>query len=376
VTLLGFVGDVVVDRDEPDSVFDDVVDVLGVPDVLFGNCEAAYTDAPQIGPTTVYIVSPGAANLPALRRFHVVSLATNHIADAGLAALLETRARLRELGVATAGAGGDLEEARRPAVVERNGIRVAYVSTCSVFPMGYEAGAAKAGLAPLRATTHHRDGLPGYWAPGIPGTIVSVPLEEDLDALCGDLARARSGADVVVASFHWGDFQRPYVLTDHERQLAHFAVDHGADVVVGHHHHTLRGIEWYGGKPIFYGLGHFVLDLDARWSFDAEGRDAAASYDMYERPGWPRLPMHPDSRLTMLAWVELDGAAPAAAGFVACSLTPDGRVHAHDARSETGRAVAAYVERACREERLEVAVAPADEPAFAGLAPFRVTSGV
>jgi poly-gamma-glutamate synthesis protein (capsule biosynthesis protein) len=135
----------------------------------------------------------------------------------------------------------------------------------------------------------------------------------------------------------------------------------------------LRGVEWYAGKPIFYGLGHFVLDLRPAWS-DARleataGLDEADSYDLYERPGWPLLPMHPDSRLTMLGWVEVNGQGePARAGFLACALTPDGRVHAHDARSETGQAVARYIEQCCAAEELPVVMRVTDDPSFDGLA--------
>ena len=50
-------------------------------------------------------------------------------------------------------------------------------------------------------------------------------------------------------------------MTDYEFVLARSAIDFGADVVLGHHHHFLRGIELYRSKPIFYGLGHFVFDL-------------------------------------------------------------------------------------------------------------------
>jgi poly-gamma-glutamate capsule biosynthesis protein CapA/YwtB (metallophosphatase superfamily) len=373
VTLLGFVGDVLVDRDDPDSAFDDVLDVLAAPDVVFGNCEAPYTVAPHLAPTAGIPLTPHPANTRAFRHFEVLSLANNHIVDAGHEAMLETAEHVRRAGAIPVGVGRDIGEARRPAVVERHGVRIAYLAYASVFPFGYEARDGWPGVAPVRARNLHVERLPNYWLPGIAGPIVSAPVEEDYEALASDLERARSEHDVVVASFHWGDFQQPFTLTDHERRTARFAIDHGADVVVGHHHHILRGIEWYGGRPIFYGLGHFVLDLrNPPWpDWYPQARSALGesdSYELYERPGWPLLPMHPDARLTMLAWVRLDGGEVAAAGFLPCTLTPDGRVHAHDARSGDGRRVLDYVERCCRSESLAVTLGVSDDEVIAGLA--------
>src|SRR5436309_964566 len=98
------------------------------------------------------------------------------------------------------------------------------------------------------------------WNPGLLPQVVSALDDEDADRVQSDIAEAKTVADIVVVSAHWGDFSRPFVLTDHERQCARLFIDSGADVVLGHHHHLLRGVEWYEGRPIFYGLGHFVFD--------------------------------------------------------------------------------------------------------------------
>jgi poly-gamma-glutamate capsule biosynthesis protein CapA/YwtB (metallophosphatase superfamily) len=377
MTLLGFVGDVLVDREQPESAFEAVADVLAVPDILFGNCEAPYSTAPHLAPTSGIPLTPRPENTAAFHFFDVLSLANNHIVDGGHAAMLETADHLRRVGAIPVGVGRDIVEARKPAVIERGGLRVAYLAYASVFPYGYEARVAWPGLAPVRAMNHHIERLPNYWVPGMLGTVVSVPHENDYRALAEDLEHAGRSSDCVVASFHWGDFQQPYTLTDHERRTAHFAIDHGADIVVGHHHHILRGVEWYRDRPIFYGLGHFVLDLrDPPWPDWYEAARVqlgeADSYELYDRPGWPLLPMHPDARLTMLGWVDLDDAArPIAAGFLPCTLAPDGRVQAHDARSPEGEKVRAYVERCCQTEHLPVTLSEAVEHSIGGLASIR-----
>ena len=65
----------------------------------------------------------------------------------------------------------------------------------------------------------------------------------------------------MIASFHWGSAWKRGFLTDYEREVAPVAIDAGADLVLGHHHHFLRGVEFHEDRPIFYGLGHFVFDL-------------------------------------------------------------------------------------------------------------------
>ena len=77
------------------------------------------------------------------------------------------------------------------------------------------------------------------------------------------------GAQLIIASFHWG-FERTNVPNEIQVDLAHSAIDHGADLVLGHHPHVLQGIETYKGKNIVYSLGNFCFggnsgpnDMDA-----------------------------------------------------------------------------------------------------------------
>jgi poly-gamma-glutamate capsule biosynthesis protein CapA/YwtB (metallophosphatase superfamily) len=294
--LIGFVGDVLVNRPDPLKVFADVRGVLAAPDVLFGNLEGTYTDDPHPVPGVI-----GGSGAPAKyldvfpeAGFDVMSLANNHILDVGYDAMLENRSRLRDGGVQTCGAGRDLAEAREPAVVEAGGLRIAFLAYASVFPVGYEARQTMPGLAPVRAHTIWRDPYPSINVPGKLPLVSTIPDEGDLARLAEDISSARARADVVVTSFHWGDYSRPFHLTDHETRTARYAIDSGADLVVGHHHHALRGFEWYRGKPIMYGLGHFVFDLLLPWSGEFEqdcprscppGRVTAATRSIRARAG-------------------------------------------------------------------------------------------
>ncbi|GKX28180.1 lipoprotein [Vallitalea longa] len=79
------------------------------------------------------------------------------------------------------------------------------------------------------------------------------------DKLKHEISTAREeGADIIVCSFHWG-IEYNNMPTPYQQKLGHYAIDTGADLVIGHHPHILQGIELYNGKYIAYSLGNFVF---------------------------------------------------------------------------------------------------------------------
>lgn len=358
-TIFGLAGDVLVDRDDPPEVFELVQPMLDATDLLFANLEGPYTDNPVPAVSAPVQVTPGIKNLDVYARcgFDVVSMANNHIVDAGHEAMLDTERRLEEQGVATCGTGANINAARKPAFVEVDGLNVAFLSYACLFPNGYEARSNMPGVAPMRARNLYHESVPNYHMPGVPGKLTTVPYDEDVRDLEADIAGAREQADLVICTFHWGDFMKPFHLTDHEKRTARFSIDNGADMVVGHHHHVLRGMEWYNGKPIMYGLGHFVFDLRTEFSkelMDAVGGmgDDPEFYGVAPREGWPLLPLHAESRMTALAWATVDDGKIDDIGFVPCRLQPDGRVRPVDVESEEGQEVIDYVAKGCETQRL------------------------
>lgn len=361
--LIVLAGDVLVDREKPIEVFEKVQSILDIPDILFANLEGPYADDPHHAPSAGVAVIPGFHNLDVFAHagFDVMSMANNHIVDAGHKAMLDTRHRLNKQGVATCGIGKNLAEAREPATVEAKGIKVAFLSYSSIFPFGYEARENVPGLAPMRAYNHYHDAYPNYQAPGIEPRIETIPDQSDLANLSEDIAKARERADLVVATFHWGDFMKPFFLTDHETRTARFCIDHGADMVVGHHHHILRGIEWYKDKPIFYGLGHFVFDLRSEipaeiYEMLGKRGDDPDFYGIAPRKGWPLMPLHADSRMTVLAWATATEGKIDAIGFLPCRLTPEGLVVPVDPASPEGKEVVDYVEKGCSSQNLNARI--------------------
>jgi poly-gamma-glutamate capsule biosynthesis protein CapA/YwtB (metallophosphatase superfamily) len=378
------VGDVLVDRADPNGAFRHIRGVLAAGDVLFGNCEAVYSAVPAVPPHvgTAIVADPSNVAGLASAGFTVMSCANNHIGDGGHVAMFETAEHLRNAGIMPAGIGANLAEARAPAIVEAHGLRIAVLAAASVFPYGYEARDDWPGLAPLRGYNVYEDADPYNWVPGAQPRVRTFTDEHDLAALQTSIVAAHREADIVMASFHWGDWTRPAHLTDHEIRAAHCAVDFGADIVVGHHHHLLRGIEWYRGRPIFYGLGHLIFDLErtaerlpASMLAELPAGEPDNYYGIAPRPGWPQLPLHPDSRMTMVAWAEVTAGGVNEIGVVPCVLNPLGQAVPVSATSDDGRRVLRYLKWTCTDQGLRVAIEPADDRPIGGVSGAIITPG-
>jgi poly-gamma-glutamate synthesis protein (capsule biosynthesis protein) len=166
-----------------------------------------------------------------------VVLANNHVLDYEEEAFLEMLEHLQKNGVAWVGAGRNLEEARRPAILKTPGLKVGLVA--------------------------FTDNEPGWAATETsPGTnYIEISLNENsLQSARECLAAARAaGAELVIFSIHWGPNMapRPSALF---RRFAHAVMDAGADVFHGHSAHIFQGIELYRGRPIIYDAGDFVDD--------------------------------------------------------------------------------------------------------------------
>ena len=166
--------------------------------------------------------------------FSVLTLANNHIMDFGAQGLAETLQNLKKEKILHTGAGRNLAEARMPALVEKNGQKIAFLAYSLTYPVAFYAGLNQPGAAP---------GYPRYFRE--------------------DIKKVKSCADYVVVSFHWGAESAAFPKS-YQMEVAHMAIDAGADVVVGHHPHVLQGIERYKGKLILYSLGNFAFGSMSR----------------------------------------------------------------------------------------------------------------
>ncbi len=340
------VGDVFFDRVDPDAGFETDVDLepltelLATGDVVFGNCEGAYTAAADRSPHArgPQVAPPANASLVGRLGFDVMSLANNHVLDGGYAGLQQTQELLGKEDVRTVGAGSDLGAALAPVVVEHRGVSVAILAVSAVFPVGYEARVDIPGLAPLRAHTAYLNPDPGNWDPGAPPQTVTFIDDSDSGAVENAVRDARELADIVVVSIHWGTVREPRILTDYEPQAAQLLADAGADLVWGHHQHTLRGAGTAGDALIFYGLGHLACDLphlarDLRREtqdipFDDESacHGLLGEHGIYPRAGYPLLPFESSARRTAVARCDVGPAGSTVSGLYPCRIEPSGAV--------------------------------------------------
>jgi poly-gamma-glutamate synthesis protein (capsule biosynthesis protein) len=297
-------------------------------------------------------------HLAALARagFHVATLAGNHIADAGPQGIEDTVRELRALGIQTTGAGRDLDDARHPAIVEREGVRFGFLSYNCVGPRESWATAAKAGCAYVRVLTHYEL---DYAGPGGPPTVYTFADPVSLERMQADVERLRAKADVVTVALHKGMGHTPATLAMYERPMARAAIDAGADVVVGHHAHILQGIEVYRNRPIFHGLGNFVTVTRAL-SVDANSSPARLEWARRRRtlfgfepdPDYPTYPFHPEAKNAIIGWCEVTADGVLRAGFLPCWVHPDGSPEVLGSEGR-GPAVANYVEKISRESGLQ-----------------------
>jgi poly-gamma-glutamate synthesis protein (capsule biosynthesis protein) len=214
--------------------------------IVFGNLEGPLTTrgTPEQDKTYVFRSPPDKVS-QALKNagFNVVSLANNHTLDYGADGLAQTREALDAVGIAHAGAGANLKDARQPVILEAAGKRVALLAYSLTLPEHFYAEASKPGTA-FGHETHVR----------------------------ADIEAARRQADIVLVSFHWGQ-EGKTTLRDYQTRLGHAAIDAGAAAVIGHHPHILQGVERYKDGVILYSLGNFTFgsySLQARVSAVAE----------------------------------------------------------------------------------------------------------
>lgn len=294
-------GDLVLD--EPDAPYwlAGIAPALKAADLAVGHLEVPHTsrgqelqgDVPAPGAPPENIAAIAAAG------FRMLSLAGNHITDCGAEGIADTLTLMTGAGLVGAGAGLSLAEARKPAMIERCGRRVALLSYNCVGPENSWASEAQAGCAYLQIET--ADG-----APIAPAADLVRVTEQALAVLREDIAAVRKSADLVLVALHKGVVHTPARLAPYERAISHAAIEAGADVVIGHHAHIVRGIEFHRGKPIFHGLGNGCVVTSAL----SPAQDHPARREWAQRrkvmfgfepdPAYTLAPFHPEAVNAML----------------------------------------------------------------------------
>lgn len=227
--------------------FLEVRDILRKGDVVFGNLEEPITSSTHsltgIKEGGKYVLKNDVEAIEGIKYagFNLMNLANNHILDYYERGLFDTMDILDKNGIKYAGAGRNLEEARKPAIMEVKSMKVgmlAYTDMAEIVYKGnpnykFAAGEDKPGVAPR-------------------------PLKFD-DSIKKDIEELRSKVDILIVSLHWG-VEESFEVLPEQREFAHSLIDNGVDVILGHHPHQFQGIEIYKGKPVFYSLGNFIFD--------------------------------------------------------------------------------------------------------------------
>lgn len=348
------VGDILVDRGDPASIFRHVKPAFDAADLRFANCEQMYSD--ELGhPNPVHATYSSTDNLAALEYagFDIVSMANNHTLDWGDGTLLDTLHNLDSRGILAVGAGANIVAARKPVIVSRNDVTIGFLAYGCVGPVDYAAGVDKPGYAPVHAWTVYEK---VDYQPATPQKIYSFPKQDELQAMREDIAALRDQVDVVAVSVHWGLHYVSRVIPDYCFSIGHAAVDAGADVVIGTHPHILKGIEVYRNTPIFYSTGNFALEIGPYGRKDADIAKLTAKFkDLYgyvPDPAYPTYPMHPEAKTTMIVKARLTRDGLSSIGYIPCYVNPQAEPEMVGESDPRGKEVFEYVADISRSEGL------------------------
>jgi poly-gamma-glutamate capsule biosynthesis protein CapA/YwtB (metallophosphatase superfamily) len=308
VTLL-LLGDVSVEqRADPANAMVHVRETLKRADLVYGNLEGLLVkskgpdqDIPDksgwqhIGPEAIAALKAG--------NIQVVGVANN--VAYGPTDIMKSLAVLDANGIQHAGGGANLDAAHKPAIIERKGVRIGFLQyTAKWYQEDQQiATATSPGVARLKS---------------IDGMTVDPA---DLERLRDDIRRLRPLVDILIVSSHNRDGlgrtinsaapegkQGPvnpatliapiplggqYAQAEpYEKELAHAAIDAGADIVYGHGSHVLQGVEVYKGKPVMYCLGNFATD----WIRMRPNKDGMVARVIIENKRVARVSLVPATR--------------------------------------------------------------------------------
>ncbi|MBP5337735.1 MAG: CapA family protein [Prevotella sp.] len=239
---LAFTGDVLLDRGVRrvveahgmDYLFTAGIDsVFAASQVVVANleCPATKVKAPV---QKLYIFRGEPEWLNALRRHGIthLNLANNHAIDQGRKGLMDARNNIATAGMVAVGAGATMAEAAQPVLLASRPRNVWLVPS-------------------LRLALENFAYL----------TDRPCVSQEPMDTLLSRVRRLKAADSrcVVIVSLHWGA-EHTLQPVPSQRLEAHRLIDVGADVIVGHHSHTLQTVEQYRGRDIYYGIGNFIFD--------------------------------------------------------------------------------------------------------------------
>jgi poly-gamma-glutamate synthesis protein (capsule biosynthesis protein) len=246
---LSFVGDVSLadnwyiapkydERGGISGVLDDkILKIMRESDYMIANSEFTVSNRGEAlkGKTYTFRAKPERLKIYDEMGVDLVSLANNHVYDYGETAFLDMLDAFEEYKIPHVGAGRNLEEAEKAYITEIGGYKFAFVAATRAEKNIFTAGATK--------------NSPGVFRCYDPSEMIHVIKE----------LRKDESIDFIIPQIHFGR-ENSHQLEKEQVESAKAYIDAGADVIVGHHAHTLQGIEFYKEKPIIYNLGNFLFN--------------------------------------------------------------------------------------------------------------------
>lgn len=267
-----------------DLYFKGVRDVLDKADIAIVNLECPFTErGDKLAKNFNFRARPEMIEILKRGGVKAVTCANNHAMDYGVDGMNDTRQTLDDAGIGHFGTGNNLDEARAPLIIERNGFKVGF--------LGYYFQDTEDMIEPAEIyALDDRAGVAGCYTDV---EKIKAMVSEDITALA-------SNVDVVIPFFHWGK-EGKYIVRDYQIDIAHLCINQGARAVLGAHPHRVHGVEVYKGAPIFYSLGNFVyggvknppdtLTMIAQLRIDH--KQVKASIIPVQFTNWPDVPFQP-----------------------------------------------------------------------------------
>ena len=301
---------------------------------------------------------------PLTGRFDLLTLSGNHFYDFGERGVRDTVDWCAKNGIACCGGGPNIEEASKPAFVEKGGVKIGVLAFNAVGPKSSFAGDNKGGTAcvnfvrayiPLGQLEQRNSRLENdIWALKEPAHLEEDVLAfnfidvEAVDELAARTAAAKACCDILIVYFHKGYVHQPVTVASYERLLAHAAIDNGADTVMASHAHLLRGVEIYKQKAIYHGLNNFVMwvpHLSPAFKgkiFDTENsrneewiKARTKRFGFVPDPEYPTYPFHPESVYCMTAKLVIEDKKIVSNRLIPMKVEKTGIPYVHG-RTETG----------------------------------------
>lgn len=236
ILLDGFVGSQI-DRFGNEFPFKKVAPILKKADMAFANLETPVSIRGKAAEKTFAFRSkPDTLKGLVYAGIDGVTLANNHILDYGQQAMLDTITHLNRQKIGYTGAGRTIDAAFEPYVQKINGKKIAVLGVSRVLS--------------------DNSWIAGKNHPGAASAYTMEPM-------LSHIKKSAKTNDYTIVYIHWNQEFADYP-EDYARKMAKKMIDAGADIIIGSHSHTLMGIEYYKGKPIYYSLGNFVFNRSTR----------------------------------------------------------------------------------------------------------------